>query len=146
VQASEGARSSTSDERGQQDGPLPESGHDRTHRFRHPSGQSRESRWAIEVFGPIIGQDHRLCPAATSGRPEHAAAGSAIDAGFKDITLAAQEVTDGSVEFGRFTMVGPTTGGIAGTMAGKYAVLWRDDGGWHIHRDIRNDDPVRFAG
>ena len=70
----------------------------------------------------------------------------AIDAGFKDLTLEAQDVTEttnGAVEFGRFTMAGPNAGAAAGTMAGKYAVLWRGEGGsWRIHRDMWNDDPA----
>jgi uncharacterized protein (TIGR02246 family) len=71
----------------------------------------------------------------------------AIDAGFKNITLEAQEITetlDGSVEIGRFTMVGPVAGGTVGTVTGKYAVLWRrGEDGWRLHRDIWNTDPGR---
>jgi uncharacterized protein (TIGR02246 family) len=71
-----------------------------------------------------------------------------IDAGFKEITLKTQEVTEttdgGAIEFGRFTIVGPTTNGGQGTMGGTYAVLWRGEGGsWHLHRDIWNDDPSK---
>ena len=70
-----------------------------------------------------------------------------IDAGLKDLTLEAQEVTetaDGAVEFGRFMLAGPAAGKATGTMAGKYAVLWRrgDGDGWRIHRDMWNDDPA----
>ncbi|HWL68263.1 MAG TPA: SgcJ/EcaC family oxidoreductase [Geminicoccus sp.] len=68
-----------------------------------------------------------------------------IDAGYKEFTMQTQEVTetaDGAVEFGRYGIVGPATDGAEARMGGKYAVLWRNENGsWHLHRDMWNDDP-----
>jgi uncharacterized protein (TIGR02246 family) len=71
-----------------------------------------------------------------------------VDAGFKELMLKTQEVTettDGAVEFGRYTLAGPAANGAQGTIgtyAGTYAVLWRaEDGSWRLHRDMWTDDP-----
>lgn len=71
----------------------------------------------------------------------------AIEAGFKDLTLNAVEVTDGggtAAEVGIFTMGVPTADQGPQQATGKYIVLWQRgaDGQWRIHRDMWNDDPA----
>ncbi len=68
-----------------------------------------------------------------------------LDAGVGDISLATQEVEDAgdsAVEVGLISATAPGDGDARVSLAGKYIVIWRRDGGgnWRLHRDIWNFD------
>ena len=68
-----------------------------------------------------------------------------LDAGVGDISLATQEVEDAgdsAVEVGLISATAPGDGDARVSLAGKYIVIYRRDGGgnWRLHRDIWNFD------
>jgi uncharacterized protein (TIGR02246 family) len=68
-----------------------------------------------------------------------------LDAGVGDIsltTLEVEEAGDSAVEIGVISATAPGEGDARVTLAGKYIVVYRRDGGgnWRLHRDIWNFD------
>ena len=56
-------------------------------------------------------------------------------------TLEVEVRDDLAYEVGRFVMTVHTEGGEAAKLAGKYVVIWKQEGGgWRMHVDIWNSD------
>ena len=68
----------------------------------------------------------------------------AMGMGIKEARLEALEIEergDLAYEMGRFEMVVEPSGGQRSEVAGKYVVVWKQEGGaWKIHVDIWNTD------
>lgn len=63
---------------------------------------------------------------------------AAIDMGLKDVVLTTQHVTE---QGDHATEIGTLTGTLGdASLAGKYIVLWKNEGGWKLHQDIWNFD------
>jgi uncharacterized protein (TIGR02246 family) len=69
-----------------------------------------------------------------------------IDAGLKDLTLNATEVSsdgDMAVEVGQYTIKLPPQNGATAVDKGKYLIVYKKVGGdWLLHRDMWNSDPA----
>ncbi len=68
-----------------------------------------------------------------------------LDAGVKDfslMTLEVEEAGESAIEIGAISATAPGEGDDRVTLAGKFIVVYRRDGGgnWRMHRDIWNFD------